>query len=153
MDGSMILVGETSKEDQSFEAFLWLRPFTTSVWLLTLFSILAAGVVYWILELIDPKSDRGRFRSPMKAVYLSFITFLGHFDDFQPNTVASRVLAVSLGKITSFILFDYSYCRRVDSSLTQLGIAIILLNHSINDQHCGHSLLVRRIRPIWLPFW
>ena len=101
MDGSMILVGETSEENQSFEAFLWLRSFDRAVWLLTLFSIIAAGVVYYTLELIDPKSDRGRFRNPTKAVYLSFITFFGHFDDFQPNTVASRLLAVSLGKSTS----------------------------------------------------
>ena len=88
MDGSVVLVAlEQSTDDSVFEAFLWLKPFETSVWILTLFSFIASGVVYWLLEHIDPRSDKTRFKNPAKSAYLSFITFMGHFDDFQPKTV------------------------------------------------------------------
>lgn len=96
-DGSIILVTKRPNEDrQKFAAFLWLRPFSDSVWILILLSIVASGVVYWVLELIDHKSDRARLQnSPLENIFLSAVTFTGHFE-FQPRTNASRLFTISL---------------------------------------------------------
>lgn len=104
---------------QEFDAFLWLKPFDSAVWYLLLATVVASGFVYWLLEMIDPRSDKSRFRRPAKAVYLSFITFTGHFDDFQPNTTASQLFAVSLAFFA--LLSSSAYTANLASFLVVQG--------------------------------
>ena len=112
-DGSIMLVTTRSQDQQrKFEAFLWLRPFTDSVWLLILGSIVASGLVYFLLEVIDHHSDRGRLHnSPMENIYMAAISFTGHFE-LQPvrttllyGTLLLVLLAFNVGSCSKALLF------------------------------------------------
>lgn len=130
-DASIIMIGVKNEESGSkFETFSFLEPFTNSVWILIIFSIIASGLVYWILELIDDKSDREKLKnSPVESIYLSAAAFTGHFE-FQPQTHASRLFTVSLAFWA--LLVAATYTANLASFLVVENTSAVQLN-SLED--------------------
>lgn len=96
-DASIIMVGKKDRsESTAFDPWAWLTPFDRGVWILILVSIVASGLVYWCLELIDPNSDKRRLENdPIDTTFLVAIAFTSHFE-FHPRTHAARLFTFSV---------------------------------------------------------
>jgi hypothetical protein len=94
-DGSFILATSESPADDEFNLWSFLLPFEPTVWVAILGAIFFSGIIYFVLERLEGKSDDRRLeRRPLTAIFLAAMTFTGHFE-FQPNTNAARLLSFS----------------------------------------------------------
>jgi hypothetical protein len=98
-DASIIMIeyaDPTKSATTNVDLFSFLTPFEWSVWLLILATVIASGLVYYLLEKMNTASDeRDLEDAPATAVFYSAITFTGHFE-FRPQTHAARLLTFSL---------------------------------------------------------
>eukprot|EP00978_Attheya_sp_CCMP212_P001917 scaffold3990_cov54-Attheya_sp.AAC.5 len=129
-DASIIMVGKKSLNDTSFDPWSWLDPFSISVWIMIGVTIIFSGIVYWLLENIDKKSDkRGLDESLIENIFLSGILFTTHFE-FHPRTDAARIFTLSL----SFwaLLAAAAYTANLASFLVAKNAPSIQIN-SVDD--------------------
>ena len=100
-DGTTIMVAKVDRTDDdnksdSFSFFSWTQPFDLYVWIMIVITLFFSGFVYWLLENINPNSDKQRLETNvMENVWLSAINFTQHFE-FTPRTNAARLFTVSL---------------------------------------------------------
>jgi flagellar basal body-associated protein FliL len=97
-DASIIMIEYTDPQSTTtdLDLFSFLTPFEWTVWMLILATIVASGLVYYLLEKMNTASDeRTLEEAPVSAVYYSAITFTGHLE-FRPQTHAARLVAFSL---------------------------------------------------------
>ena len=109
LDASTIMVSlKEPMQDDVFETFLFLKPFTNAVWGLIIATVFASGFVYWILELIDKKADKERLsNNPLENIYLTAISLTGQFE-FAPRTAASQLFAVSVAFMALIVASAYT---------------------------------------------
>jgi hypothetical protein len=95
-DASIIMVAPKNTNESKFDAWSWLDPFATGVWIMICVLIVFSGLVYWLLESINHKSDkRSLENSPIENIFLAGIVFTSHFE-FRPRTHAARLFTLSL---------------------------------------------------------
>lgn len=96
-EADIILVGKVFVEDTTgFDFFRFGAPFDLLLWAAIIGTIILSGLVYYLLEVIDVRSDlRDLHKSPIENIFLAFVTFTAHFE-FRPRTKAAWVFALSL---------------------------------------------------------
>ena len=117
MDGSIILVTRKDEVDEKkLQPFLWLRPFDDAVWFMIAARVFLRAFIYWILEVIDHKTDRSRTiqQNPLEAIYKSALALTGNVE-FNPRTPASRLFVISMTFWA--LLIASSYTANLASSL------------------------------------
>jgi hypothetical protein len=102
-DGSIIMIEyadpqrKATTPQNNLLYFSFLRPFEGSVWWLILATVIASGLVFYLLEKMNMASDERMLGdAPATAVFYAALTFTGHLE-FQPQTHAARLLTFSLG--------------------------------------------------------
>lgn len=94
-DSSIILAGVEKNEGRSeTNLWAWLAPFDSTVWMLTLVTLIVSGLVFWGLERLDPRRQRkrvGDHKRSLKSIFYSMITFTGHLQHL-PRTDIEGVL-------------------------------------------------------------
>lgn len=104
---------EKSYENQKFLRilFAWLAPFSIGVWALIAFTILSSGLIYWMMERLDPDLDQicsqKKYVSPAIHTFFAALTFTGHYE-FRPRTHASRLFSFSLSFWALVIMATYT---------------------------------------------
>lgn len=96
--GTILVEREVDEGEETEEViwFNWLRPYTTSVWLTTLATILLSAVVYQWLELLAGDSgDRDTWEWFQQNLYLSAINFTQAYE-YKPKSLAGRIFGVSM---------------------------------------------------------
>jgi Ligand-gated ion channel len=97
-DSSLVLLTKRVDEVISDEIVLsnWLLPYETSVWLLTILTVILSGLVHqWLEWLQDERDDRSLWEWWLENWYLSALNFTQTYE-FQPKTLASRLFGVSM---------------------------------------------------------
>jgi Ligand-gated ion channel len=97
-DSSLILITKTVPEVISDDINLsnWLLPYETSVWLMTIFTVILSGLVYqWIEWLQNERGDRSLWEWWLENWYLSAMNFTQAYE-YQPTSLASRTFGVSM---------------------------------------------------------
>jgi Ligand-gated ion channel len=97
-DSSATFAEHIKKSDQVKKVVnIWafLAPFTYSVWIAILASILLTGIVYWVLEYMDINANDQIFRvEPLQCIYHASLVFTGHFS-FRPQSIGAKILSFS----------------------------------------------------------
>jgi len=100
-DSSIILVGKKELSSSSsfandFEMFSFLDPFQWDLWLMIVITIILSGLIYWLLEKLDPRSDKRRLdQSPIENMFITGVAFTTHFE-FTPRTNIAWAFALSV---------------------------------------------------------
>jgi len=97
-DGGIIMLQRKKEQETSstFNPFTWVEPFSPWVWFMIVATIVSSGLVYWILEKIDDRSDRRKLdRDPVENIFLAGIAFTTHFE-FHPKTKAAMLFTLSI---------------------------------------------------------
>lgn len=116
-DASIIMIeyADPQSVTTKLDLFSFLTPFESSVWGLILATIVASGLVYYLLEKMNTASDeRTLEEAPVAAVYYSAITFTGHLE-FRPQTHAARLMIFSLS--LSALIVGAAYTANLASFL------------------------------------
>ena len=107
-DSSLVMVERIDPDEQDVNMWSFLTPFQTPVWIMIVVAIVATGIMYWMLERLNRESDTAQLeRKPITTIFLSALTFMGHFD-FSPGTHAARVLALSYTFFTLLVVSSYT---------------------------------------------
>lgn len=95
-DASIIMVSRVRSNESAFNAWSFLTPFETGVWFLIIATIIFTGFMYWLLTKVHDRADERRLSSrPVDAIFLSALTFTGHYE-FRPNTAPAHILSFSV---------------------------------------------------------
>ena len=84
-DSSYVLIGnkrnyENNGED-SFDPWSWLAPFDYAVWGLILATFVFSGLIYSLLESLDPYSDKQSLqKKPLETTFMAAMGFAGHME-------------------------------------------------------------------------
>jgi len=123
------------RTDSRSSLMRWMRPFTSRVWFLIAVTIVASGVVYWILKLLDPDTDESKVKkNPSSSIFLASIAFTSQFD-FHPLTHAGRIFAFSIS-LWAFLIGN-SYVANLTSFLV-----------TENRPETTMSAIVQKNRPV-----
>ena len=94
-DASLIMVERVDKSSEEVNMWSFLTPFRFPVWAMIFVSVIATGIMYWVLERLNSNADEAKLENkPLTTIFLSSLTFTGHFD-FQPNTHSAKMLSFS----------------------------------------------------------
>ncbi|KAL7566317.1 hypothetical protein ACA910_013640 [Epithemia clementina (nom. ined.)] len=94
-DASNIIV-ESKVTKKSLNIWSFLLPFQWGVWILIAITVIATGILYFLLDKMNTASDELELdKQPGAAVFYSFIVMTGHFE-LHPTTTSARLLTFSL---------------------------------------------------------
>jgi hypothetical protein len=96
IDASIIMVGKADEEVAGVDLFSFLAPFDWQVWLMTLLTMVIAGLVYQWMEWINEDSDRQDLqKKPSETMYFAALSFNGDIK-FQPSTNYARLFVLTI---------------------------------------------------------
>ena len=98
-DGSVVLIDRIDPPEatNSVNLWNWLRPFESSVWILTAVTILISGLVFQFLEyMCEERHERSFLQWFSDNLYLSSLNFTQNFE-YAPASASGRLFAVSMG--------------------------------------------------------
>ncbi|KAL7566316.1 hypothetical protein ACA910_013639 [Epithemia clementina (nom. ined.)] len=130
-DASNILV-ESHNTKKSLNIWSFLLPFQWEVWILIAGTVIATGVLYFLLDKMNTASDEMELdKQPGAAVFYSFITMTGHFE-LHPTTTSARLLSFSLTFFALLVASAYTANlvsflvarNNPDFSVTSMGEAV-----------------------------
>ena len=103
---------------EQVELFAYLRPFSLSLWMVILSTMLCTSVLFFLAEGNDNEALRDRSTASMGAmsVWYSIGHIMGYGADFHATTISGRILTVAL-YILSLVLVA-SYTANLASNLT-----------------------------------
>ncbi|KAL3918645.1 MAG: hypothetical protein SGARI_007410, partial [Bacillariaceae sp.] len=96
VDASIIMVGKSDEEQARVDLFSFLAPFDWQVWLMTLLTMVIAGLVYQWMEWINEDSDKQELQNkPTETMYFAMLSFNGDIK-FQPSTNYARIFVLTI---------------------------------------------------------
>lgn len=135
-DATIIMVAKKDAGDEqqdAFDAFGWLAPFSFAVWGMILLTIFFSALVYWLLEVLNPDSDRGKERlDPVETTWMFATAFAGQFE-FDPQTGPARLFTFSIAFWA--LLMGAAYTANLASFLVirnQPGIDIETIGQAVD---------------------
>lgn len=92
----MVAIQSDSAEEDSFDPWGWLAPFDRAVWIMVLVTVVISSILYWLLERLDPDTDRRKTRlDPVETMWMFATAFAGQFE-FDPQTGPARLFTFSI---------------------------------------------------------
>ena len=110
-DNSIILgeiVQPVSKTNKEFNLWNFLDPFHGGLWLTLVCTIVATGLVYYVLELWNHNSDEPDLEcNPIISIFYAAVTYTGHYE-LNPQTHPSRLVGFSFTFWTLIVVSSYT---------------------------------------------
>mmetsp|Transcript_4288 Transcript_4288/g.6636 ORF Transcript_4288/g.6636 Transcript_4288/m.6636 type:complete len:608 (-) Transcript_4288:117-1940(-) len=96
-EADIIMIGRSADESETefrFNAFL--KPFKGWLWFAIVVTIVVSGLIYYLLEVLDSRSDRRKLdKNPMENIFITGVAFTTHFE-YHPRTNAAWLFALSV---------------------------------------------------------
>lgn len=141
-DGSIVMVRSESPQADKFDFWAHLVPFDVLVWVAIVAAIFFTGGMYCFLERLNQSSDERQLDDkPHITVFLSALTFTGHFE-FQPETNAARILSFSWS-FWSLIMIS-AYTANMASFLVSKNELVARINTIDDAMRTGTPVCVVR---------
>lgn len=106
-DASIILVESRGLKD-SQKIWSFLSPFRLDVWFAIGITVIATGLLYSLLDVMNHESDEKELdKQPDAAVFYGFLAMTGHFE-LHPTTTSSRLLGFSLTFFSLLVASAYT---------------------------------------------
>lgn len=121
------MVTSKPKGAKQFDPWAWIEPFDVNVWYMLIITTAVTGIIYFLMERLDPHSDKRRLhKSPVEATFLVAVNLTQHFE-FQPRTHPARLLSFSASVFA--LVIGASYTANLASFLVNANQP----SHSINS--------------------
>eukprot|EP00546_Thalassionema_frauenfeldii_P015463 CAMPEP_0178929458 /NCGR_PEP_ID=MMETSP0786-20121207/20608_1 /TAXON_ID=186022 /ORGANISM="Thalassionema frauenfeldii, Strain CCMP 1798" /LENGTH=481 /DNA_ID=CAMNT_0020605711 /DNA_START=445 /DNA_END=1890 /DNA_ORIENTATION=+ len=107
-DASIIIVGKKIESRSQLLFGTFLLPFHAGVWIMILVTIVLSGTVYWILDVLDRRSDKRRLhKDPIENIFITGVAFTTHFE-FKPRTKIAWGFALSVSFWSMIVASAYT---------------------------------------------
>jgi hypothetical protein len=124
-DATLIMIAVESDEDSggggganNLDLWGFLAPFSTSVWIMILVTIVVSAMTYWFLDWYDTATDVMNLdHEPAQNLFLAAMTFTGNFE-FQPSSNPARIFSVSMAFFSLIVMSSYTGTKSKTPPLT-----------------------------------